>query len=206
MEIGKGDTTRQPRKFRGHPDSLGHLEDTPRQMFKELSPRSAMGLVQTSTADSSTKPHRPLCLVGMSAVLVWTNPWQTSGLYSLNIIFKLRANIVLKVKTQKWLIHFKVGSMRRARLYYGKFPLEKFIFEFNNTEYSFHLLCNACIFELSGMKHGTCQIHDFWVYAAYVWGIAIVEWGWFILHMVTIYSVNTCKNNHVVLKWCVKLA
>ena len=29
-------------------------------------------------------PTGPWGLVGMSAVLVWTNPWQTSGFYSLN--------------------------------------------------------------------------------------------------------------------------
>ncbi len=35
------------------------------------------------TAQISPRAYRPLGLVGMSAVLVWTNPWQTLGFYSL---------------------------------------------------------------------------------------------------------------------------
>ena len=43
-------------------------------------------LVQTAVRDMPTKPLglRPSGLVGMSLTLVWTNPSQTSGLYSLN--------------------------------------------------------------------------------------------------------------------------
>ncbi len=38
-----------------------------------------------------------------------------------------------------WEIPIKVGSMRRARLYYGKFQLETFIFEFDSYHKDIHL-------------------------------------------------------------------
>ncbi len=49
-------------------------------------PIPVLGLVQTSVPDSSTKPLglRPSGLVELSGTLVWTNPSQTSVLYSLN--------------------------------------------------------------------------------------------------------------------------
>ncbi len=50
-------------------------------------PRAGQGRTtrpRLQTAQLSPRAYRPLGLVGMSAVSVWTNPWQTSGFYSLN--------------------------------------------------------------------------------------------------------------------------
>ncbi len=54
------------------------------------------------TAQLSPRAYRPLGLVGMSAVLVWTNPWQTSGLYSLNILSISSSLIISPQKEGPW--------------------------------------------------------------------------------------------------------
>ncbi len=61
----------------------------------------------------SPRAYRPLDLVGMSAVLVWTNPWQTLRLYAFNKIISCEETFMKYEMTHFLFIANKVIALWR---------------------------------------------------------------------------------------------